>query len=210
MYNVYLFLPEALADWEIGYLTAELYSKRFFRADAPHIELQTAALSAAPVRTMGGLRITPDGTIDEIPIDCKTVLLLPGAGTGGETAYGAAIEAAARLLDAGGTVCAICGATVVLANAGLLNERPHTSNGAGFLETFCPGYRGQPFFVDAPSVSDGRLITAGAAGALMWTRHILERLDVFRPDTLSAWYSYFATGEARHFFALMQSLSSAQ
>lgn len=59
-------------------------------------------------------------------------------------------------------------------------------------------------------VSDNGLITVGAAGALSWTKQILERLDVFRPDTLNAWYDYFATGEARHFFALIQSLPSAQ
>lgn len=207
MYNVYLYLPDALADWEIGHLTAELHSKRFFRADAPRVELRTLACSTRPVRTMGGLCIVPDGTIDALPIDRQTVLLLPGAGN--EADYGAAIETAARLLDVGGTVCAICGSTVALANAGLLNHRPHTSNGAGFLETFCPAYKGQSFYVDAPSVSDGHLITAGATGALPWARQILERLDVFHPDTLTAWYDYFATGEARHFFALMQSLPSA-
>lgn len=208
MYNVYLYLPDALADWEIGHLTAELHSKRFFRADAPRIEVRTLARSTKPVRTMGGLCIVPDGTIDVLPIDRQSVLLLPGAGD--EADYGAAIEAAARLLDVGGTVCAICGATVALANAGLLDHRPHTSNGAGFLEAFCPAYKGQSFYVDAPSVSDGHLITAGATGALTWARQILERLDVFHPDTLTAWYDYFTTGEARHFFALMQSLPSAR
>lgn len=146
--------------------------------------------------------------MNELILDSRTVLLLPGAGN--EASYAAAAEAAARLLDRGGTVCAICGATIALANAGLLNCRPHTSNGAGFLEAFCPSYRGQAFYVTAPSVSDNGLITVGAAGALSWTKQILERLDVFRPDTLNAWYDYFATGEARHFFALIQSLPSAQ
>lgn len=208
MYNVYLYLPDALADWEIGHLTAELHSKRFFRTGAPRVEVRTIALTAEPVRTMGGLSILPDGTMNELTLDSRTVLLLPGAGN--KASCGAATEAAARLLDCGGTVCAICSATVALANAGLLDRRPHTSNGVGFLEAFCPAYKGQSLYVDAPSVSDGGLITAGAAGALLWTKQILERLDVFRPDTLSAWYDYFATGVARHFFALMQSLPSAR
>ena len=210
MYNVYLYLPETLADWEIGHVTAELHSKRFFRTDAPQITLRTVGLTAEPVLTMGGLRVVPDSTIDEIPITGETVLLLPGANTWADSKHGTAVELAARLLDAGGTVCAICGATVQLANAGLLDQRPHTSNGAGFLEAFCPSYKGQPFFVDAPCVSDGSLITAGATGALMWTKQILERLDVFRPETLRAWYDYFLTGEAQSFFALMQGLPSAQ
>ncbi len=47
----------------------------------------------------------------------------------------------AELLSCGGTVAAICGATLALAHAGLLDKRPHTSNGAGFLEMFCPAYK---------------------------------------------------------------------
>ena len=63
--------------------------------------------------------------------------------------------------------------------------------------------------VDAPSVADGNLITAGGTGALLWAKQIIGRLGVFRPDTLEAWYAYFSTGEAQHFFALMQTLPSA-
>lgn len=37
---------------------------------------------------------------------------------------------------------------------------------------------------------------------------VLAHLDVFRSDTLEAWYAYFRTGEAQHFFALMQTLPS--
>lgn len=62
MYNVYLYLPETLADWEIGHITAELRSKRFFRADAPQVTLRTVGLTAESVLTMGGLRVVPDGT----------------------------------------------------------------------------------------------------------------------------------------------------
>lgn len=144
MYNVYLYLPETLADWEVGHITAELRSKRFFRADAPQVTLRTVGLTAESVLTMGGLRVVPDGTIDEIPITSETVLLLPGANTWNDPTHGTAVALAARLLGAGGTVCAICGATVALANAGLLDQRPHTSNGAGFLDAFCPSYKGSP------------------------------------------------------------------
>ena len=50
------------------------------------------------------------------------------------------------------------------------------------------------------------LITASGTGALLWAKQIIERLGVFRADTLEAWHAYFSSGEARHFFALMQSL----
>lgn len=138
----------------------------------------------------------------------QRVLLLPGGNTWDDPKHGAAVKKAAELLSAGGTVCAICGATAALARAGLLDRRPHTSNGAGFLEMFCPNYKGTSFYVDMPSVSDGNLITASGAGALPWAKQILAHLDVFRSDTLEAWYAYFRTVEAQHFFALMQTLPS--
>ena len=105
-------------------------------------------------------------------------------------------------------MCAICGATAALARFGLLDKRPHTSNGPGFLEMVSPGYKGQSYYVDKPSVSEGNLITAGSTGALLWAKQIIEHLGVFQSNTLEAWYEYFRIGEPEHFFALMQTLPS--
>ena len=157
---------------------------------------------------MGGLTLLPDCVIDDIAVNDQSVLLLPGGNTWDDPKHSSIVKKAAELLSAGATVCAICGATVALAHTGLLDHRPHTSNGAGFLDMFCPTYKGQNYFVDMPSVSDGNLITASGTGALLWAKQIIERLGVFQPDTLEAWYAYFSTGEAQHFFTLMQTLPS--
>ena len=206
MITVYVYLIATLADWEIGPVTAELNSKRFFKDGAPQVVVKTVAVSKEPVKTMGGLTIIPDCTIEEIELNDKTVLLLPGADTWAESQNDQIIQKAVDLLSCGGTVCAICGATVALANAGLLNDRPHTSNGTGFLEMFCPSYKGQKFYVDQPAVRDGNLITASATGSLEWAKLIIEKLGVFKSETLEAWHAYFSTGKAEHFFALMQSV----
>ena len=161
MYTVYVYVLDTLADWEIGHVTAELHSRRFFKKDAPQVIVKTVGISKEPVKTMGGLTVTPDCVLDDMEIAETSVLLLPGADTWNDPKQAKVIEKAGALLSAGGTVCGICGATVALAAAGLLDHRPHTSNGAGFLDMFCPGYRGQSFYVDAPSVADGNLITAG-------------------------------------------------
>ena len=120
------------------------------------------------------------------------------------------IKKAEELLNVGATVCAICGATAALADHGLLDQRRHTSNGPGFLEMVSPGYQGQSLYADKPSVTDGGLITAGSTGALLWAKQIIERLGVFEPDTLEAWYEYFSTGKPEHFFALMQTLPAGK
>lgn len=207
MITVYIYLLSTLADWEIGPVSAELNSRRFFKSNAPELIVKSVALSKEPVKTMGGLTLIPDCTIDEIEVSEKTVLILPGANTWGEAENAQIIQKASLLLSKGGTVCAICGATVALADAGLLNERPHTSNGKGFLEMFCPDYKGQKFYVDQGAVKDGNLITGSATGSLLWAKLIIEKLDVFKPETLEAWYAYFSTGKQKHFFATMQSMN---
>lgn len=209
MIKVYVYILDTLADWEIGFITAELNSRRFFKKDTMALEFKTVSISKEPIKTMGGMTIIPDCLIEDIAVSKTSTLLLPGANTWSDPKHSAIIEKAKALLSSGGTVCAICGATVALANVGLLDNRPHTSNGAGFLEMMSPAYNGKDFFKDEPSITDGNLITAGCTGALQWTKQIIERLDVFSADTLIAWYDYFRTGSAESFFALMQTLPAS-
>jgi len=157
---------------------------------------------------MGGMRIVPDCSIDEIVVSEANALLLPGAETWNDPRHRAIIEKAREFLSKGGMVCAICGATAALAQSGLLDTRRHTSNGPGFLEMVSPAYKGGSLYIDKPAVADNNLITAGASGALSWAKQIIDHLAVFNPDTLEYWYKYFGTGETQHFFALMQTLHS--
>ena len=206
MTTIYVYILDTLADWELGYVTAELNSARFFKKDAQPVSLKTVGYSREPVKTMGGMTIVPDCLIEDIAMDETSVLLLPGADTWSDPKHSAIIEKTSELLSLGATVGAICGATVALANAGLLDNRPHTSNGPGFLDMFVLSYKGQEFYVDQPSVADNNLITASSTGGLLWAKQLIERLDVFQENTVEAWYDYFSIGKPEHFYALMQTL----
>lgn len=208
MYTIYVYVLDTLADWELGYVTAELNSCRFFKKDSQRVTLTTVSGSKDPVKTMGGLTVVPDCLIDDIVVSETSMLFLPGADTWNDSKHRAIIEKAEELLAVGAAVCAICGATAALADYGLLDKRRHTSNGPGFLEMFSHVYKGQSLYVDKPSVTDGNLITASSTGALLWAKQIIEYLDVFQSDTLEAWYEYFSTGKLEYFFALMQTLPS--
>ncbi len=208
MLTIYVYVLDTLADWELGYVISELNSGRFFKSGGQRVSLKTVSYSKEPINTMGGLTIVPNCLIDDIAVSETSTLLLPGADTWNDPKHGAIIEKASELLSLGATVCAICGATVALANFGLLDKRPHTSNGPGFLEMVSSDYKGQSFYIDKPSVTDNNLITASSTGALLWAKQIIEHLDVFQSNTLEAWYEYFSTGEPKHFFALMQTLPS--
>ena len=207
MRKVYLYLLNTMADWETGYISAELHSRRFFKKDAEEIIFKHAAVSKESIKTMGGLSVVPDCTIDEISADENTVLILPGADSWNEVKSESIREKALIIPEGGGTVCAICGATAALAKKGVLDKRPHTSNGKGFLEMFVPEYKGSEFFVDEAAVCYNNLITASATGSLLWTKLILQKLNVFKNAALDEWYNYFNTGKAEHFFALMQMVS---
>lgn len=210
MSTIYVYVMDTLADWELGYVTAELNSGRFFKEGAPNVTLKTVSYSKEPVTTMGGMRIVPDCVIADIEVAEANVLLLPGSNTWNDQKHFAIIEKASEFLSIGAMVGAICGATAALANFGLLDERPHTSNGPGFLEMVAPSYKGQSHYLDEPSVVGDNLITASSTGGLLWARQIIEHLEVFEATTLDAWYNYFNTGETEQFFALMQSLPANQ
>ncbi|ENF5743621.1 glutamine amidotransferase [Listeria monocytogenes] len=206
MFTIYVYVLDTLADWEIGYVTSELNSGRFFKKDANRVSLKTVSYSKESIKTMGGMTIVPDCVTDDIVMSETSVLLLPGADTWNNLEHKAIIEKASELLALNATVAAICGATVALANHGLLDNRPHTSNGAGFLEMFSSSYKGQNSYINELSVGDNNLITASSAGALLWAKQIIAHLDVFESNTLESWYAYFNTGDPKDFYALMESL----
>ena len=55
MFTIYVYILETLADWELGYVTSELHSGRFFKKDAECVSLKTVSYSKEPIHTMGGL-----------------------------------------------------------------------------------------------------------------------------------------------------------
>lgn len=83
MVTVYTYVLDTLADWELGYVTAELQSGRFFKEDAPRVAVKTVSDAKAAIHTMGGMTILLDCLIDEIAV-ADTSVLLPGAHTWGD------------------------------------------------------------------------------------------------------------------------------
>jgi len=207
MKDAYVYVLDALADWELGHVTAELNSGQYFKRPGGRVPVRTVGASGEPVVTKGGFTIVPDLTVEDIRPETCAVLLLPGADTWQDPRHRPILAKTAELLDSGCLVAAICGATAALAEAGLLDNRPHTSNSLEFLTFFCPNYRGASFYRDEPVVVDGRLITTGSAGALLLAREVMRRLDVMSGEALEAWYHYYSTGEAAYFYALTGAVS---
>ena len=190
---------DTLADWEVGYLLVELRTGRF--TDEPW-QVVTVAASADPVTTMGGLRIVPDLLLADLDPAASDLLILPGADLWDEGQGEEFSGAAARFLDVGVPVAAICGATAGLARAGLLDERRHTSAAPGYLAT--TGYAGGDHYVDERAVVDGDLVTAGPQSPVQFARATLSRLGLASPDTLEAYETVFHRGDPSGYPVLMQ------
>lgn len=202
----YLYVLDTMADWEAGYLIAELNSGRYFKKGATKYTVKTVGLTKKTITTMGGVRVTPDISLDEFIIENAGILILPGGDTWLEMTHAPLLEKVKEFLSADVAVAAICGATAGLAQAGLLNHRYHTSNDLGYLKAVCPNYAGENFYRNEAVVTDGKLTTASGIAPLEFAHQVLKNLDVFTPRTLESWYKLYLTREARYFYSLMESL----
>lgn len=206
MPSVFLYLLDTMSDWEYGNVLAELRSGRYFRDPTLSYNVVLCGQNPDPVTTMGGLHLQPDSLISTIHPGAGDLLLLPGADTWLDPAQDPVIVKVQEVLKGDAVVAAICGATLALANAGLLDNRPHTSNDPVVLKMFCPRYKGGDFYVNEPAVTDGNLITASGLAPVEFACHILQRLDVISPAALDAWYNLYTTRKPEFFYALMESL----
>ncbi|WP_406656367.1 type 1 glutamine amidotransferase family protein [Methanolobus sp. ZRKC2] len=202
----YLYVLDTMADWEPGFLIAELNTGRAFKKDTEKYTVKTVSITKEPVITMGGVKIIPDLSIDELTTDNADLLILPGGDTWLEDIHDPLIEKVKEFLNADILVAAICGATIGLARAGLLNNRLHTSNDLEFLKSVCPAYTGEEFYRLEDAALGDKLITASGIAPVEFARKVLKELDVFSPETLEAWYKLYTTHDSQYFYALMKSL----
>lgn len=207
--RAYLYVLNTLADWEIGYLTAELNSGRYLDKTRPSVEFIKIGNTIEPIKTMGGIKIVPDESIDNIRFKEDDLLILPGADTWMEEENKKIMDIVSDIIDKKVIIAAICGATISLANRGILNERNHTSNDMEVLKMFCPEYSGENFYLNQPSVTDDNLITASGITPLEFSYEVLKRINVMKAETLEAWYQLYKTNESKYFYALMESLKEA-
>jgi putative intracellular protease/amidase len=195
-HTVHLFVCQGFSDWEPGYVLPMLNDP------TRGSRVRTVGVSREPVKTSGGVTILPDMTLAELEPAQSALLILPGSDEWAQRKYPEAIEKAKTFLAAEVPVAAICGATAGLALAGMLDDRPHTSNAREYLQAL--QYRGEAFYQDQLVVTDGNLITANATAPVDFAYHILKKLQVHSPRVLDAWYGLFKTGDPAYFYAWQQ------
>ena len=196
--TVYVLIHEGYADWELGYVLAELQSPPV----APEIpknrrEVVTFGLRGGgePQRSMGGLAVTPQVGIDDIPVESVEALILPGGTFWGDLADERLDTLVRAVRGADKPIAAICAATGYLARLGLLEEVAHTSNGAAYLAEVAPDYGGAEHYQEALAVRAEGIITASGLAAVEFTHEVLSALEVYPAPVQEGWFRAFKYGE---------------
>ena len=184
--NISLFLFEGFSDWEVAYLTPEI------NKSAKH-DLYTFTLDGQPVRSAGGLRVSPDHGLSAISDDKIELLVLPG-GEAWEQNLLSEIAPLVAAVSQRGIVAALCAATGFLARQGLLKDTKHTSNSREYLLSVAPAYAGREHYQDLPALTDGRIITANGTAPVEFAKEIFNALSVFPRAEVEKWFSLFKHG----------------
>jgi putative intracellular protease/amidase len=181
----YVLVFEGFADWEPSHALAELRREGQYRVEC-------VGLTAAPVRSMGGMTVLPSKTVSEIDPADVAIFILPG-GDRWENApvETELVELFGRLDAEDRPIAAICGATVAISAIGLLRGRRHTSNGLDYLRSHVSNYAEADNYVDAPAVRDQKLITASGLGDVEFAREIFEELGVMTAENRELWAQIF-------------------
>ena len=203
MKKVYLYLPDGVAEWEFAYIMMGMGMESTMKNGAKEFMVYTVGKTKDNIISHDGLTLVPDITIEEMDDENAVALLLPGSDKWQTDDNSLILDKAEQYLKENKLVAAICGATLALADRGLLNDRLHTSNCLDYLLYCTRNYTGEKYFRQVNSCCDTNLITANIAGGLMWARDIMSMLHVYSDEAIEAWYMYYMSGNPDYYLRLM-------
>ena len=187
--SIHVVVFDGFADWEPAHALAELrrWGKRAVRV---------VGFASSPVISMGGLTVYPDVVLEDVEVDDVELLILPGGDMWERSTYPRPVleSLITRLVATETPIAAICGATLALGRARVLDERQHTSNMRDYLSIHVPEYSGGSHYVEAPAVRDRHVITASGLAPVDFAREIFAELQIFSASDAALWYAMFKEG----------------
>lgn len=187
--SIHVVVFDGFADWEPAHALAELrrWGKRAVRV---------VGFASSPVISMGGLTVYPDVVLEDVEVDDVELLILPGGDMWERSTYPRPVleSLITRLVATETPIAAICGATLALGRARVLDERQHTSNMRDYLSVHVPEYSGGSHYVEAPAVRDRHVITASGLAPVDFAREIFAELQIFSASDAALWYAMFKEG----------------
>lgn len=185
MATITVVMIDGVADWEIGVVLPA--AREWFGDD-----VRIASIDGAPLTSIGGLPIQPQAALADLDPLADGLWLLPGSDRWRDGEIPALSRALRSRADTGLPLAAICGATVALGHAGLLDARPHTSNSLDFLRKNVPGYASSDHYRDAKVVADNGLVTAPGTSPVGFACECLRVLHPGQDDKIAQMRAMFA------------------
>lgn len=185
--KAYLLVFDGLADWEPALALCEISKSGKF-------DVVTVGFTNRPITTMGGYQVSPDLTIDTINPDEAAVFIMPGGDMWEQGPHEDIIPLLRQFHAKGTIIAAICGATLEIAGAGLMQGTLHTSNSKGYLKAMLPDYRDDDFYVDKLAITDKNLITASGLGSVEFACEIVRLLNIYTSEETQELYEMFKHG----------------
>jgi putative intracellular protease/amidase len=165
-------LTQGFADWEYGVLCG--LGRAYFGLDVRFVTPvpgDVISMGGLVARVSDGFELLDSWEPDAVVVIGGTLWEHPDA----PDLSGLLEGAQAR----GAVLAGICGGTLALARAGVLNTLRHTSNDASFLGLHAAGYAGAALYVDQPkAVRDGKVVTAAGTAPVSFAAEIMTALDV--------------------------------
>ena len=190
---LYILLPD-FASHEMVYLMEAISSdEQQLKANPKYIN-RIIAPTMEPVTAIGGFRVLPDYSFEDMPDDYAALVLIGG--------YGWLTPAAdmvtpivRKALDKGVIVGAICNGASFMAKCGFLNNVKHTGNGLDQLKMWGgDNYTNSDCYIHQQAVSDGRIVTANGSGVLEFTKELLLLLENDTPERIEMYYQFNKQG----------------
>lgn len=191
--TVLFLLLNEYADWEGAFLATSLNM-----GVAPDSETKFVSRTVAPaleeVHSIGGFRVLPDYSFQNMPSDYAALILLGGMQWDSPEAE-QVVPLVQKALEQGKIVGAICNAASFMAKHGFLNEVKHTGNTVEQLKLWGGArYTNEAGYVEAQAVGDRNIVTANGTGYLEFTRELLLLLQVDTVERIHAFYDFSKNG----------------
>ena len=185
--NIYIFLFNGFSDWEISYLAPELKKSE-------RINLKYFSIDGLEITSVGGLKITPDLSIQELNPDNTTALILPGGSAWEEKSIKGINKLVETLNSKNKTIAAICSATIFLGEEGYLDNVKHTSNAIDYLKYIAPEYKGDKNYQSDLAISDKNIITANGFSPIEFAREVFKSINLQSEEDIEKWFQLFKNG----------------
>src|SRR5215468_11599529 len=185
--KAYFLVFDGLADWELAHALCEINKSGKF-------DVVSVGFSDKPVTTMGGLKLSPDISLNEVTAAGACIFMLPGGDMWERESHENLKTLLRRLHAERVPIGAICGATLEVARAGLTKNILHTSHSKEYLKAIVADYSDESFYVDELAVADQNVITASGLGCVEFAREVIKQLKLYNEADTRTWFEMFKHG----------------